>query len=154
MNIISKTPSQTAVTMTELVLPNDTNLLGNLLGGRLMHWIDIAGALAATRHANKTVATVSVDSLTFKHPVRMGEMVILNAKVVYVGTSSIHTKVEVLSENLSTGARQVTNTANLIFVALDEHARPTPAPALRPETTEEINAYIKVCDRLGVKHEH
>lgn len=142
--IIAKTPSQTCVTMTELVLPNDTNLLGNLLGGTLMHWIDIAGALAATRHANKTVATVSVDSLLFKHPVRMGEMVILNAKVVYVGRTSIHTRVEVLAENLFTGERMVTNTAKLVFVALDEDAKPTPAPPFMPETDEEIALYNKI----------
>ena len=68
--------------MTELVLPNDTNLLGNLLGGRLMQWIDIAGAMAASRHAERIVATVALDSLDFRHPVRMGELVILKAKIM------------------------------------------------------------------------
>ena len=75
-NLKGKTASQSEIEMTQLVLPNDTNILGNLLGGQLMHWIDIAGALAASRHSNKVVATVALDSLDFRHPVRLGEMVI------------------------------------------------------------------------------
>lgn len=149
MNKLGKTPSETAVTMTELVLPNDTNLLGNLLGGTLMHWMDIACALTATRHANKTVATVSVDKLLFKHPVRMGEMVILNAKVTYVGNTSIHTCVEVFAENLTTGHRMLCNTANLVFVALNDEARPTPVPAFLPETEQEIALYNKIKAKLS-----
>ena len=81
-NIIKKekAPSESMVEMTELILPNDTNILGNLLGGRLMHWIDIVGAMAASRHSNKVVATVALDSLDFRHPVRCGELLNLKAK--------------------------------------------------------------------------
>lgn len=132
-----KSPKESEVNMTELVLPNDTNLLGNLLGGRLMHWIDIAGAMAASRHSNKVVATVSVDNLEFRHPVRMGELVMLNAKLTWVGKSSMEVLVKVYGENLKTGAVILTNTAYLTFVALDDTGRPTPAPALYPETEEE-----------------
>ncbi len=136
-----KTPEQTKVVMTELVLPNDVNLLKNLKGGRLMHLIDIAAAMAATRHAEKVVATVSVDSLSFKHPIRLGEMVELTAKLVYTGTTSMHVKVTVIGENLYTGARIITNEANLVFVALDENEAPTKVPALFPQTEEEIENY-------------
>lgn len=136
-----KTPEQTKIVMTELVLPNDVNLLKNLKGGRLMHLIDIAAAMAATRHAEKVVATVSVDSLSFKHPIRLGEMVELTAKLVYVGTTSMHVKVNVIGENLYTGARIVTNEANLVFVALDENEAPTKVPPLLPESEEEIENY-------------
>ena len=114
----------------ELVLPNDVNLLDNLKGGQLMHWIDIAAALAASKHSNCTVATVSVDKLDFKHPIRRGEMVKLHAELTEVGNTSMHIQVEVVAENLKTGAQMVTNEAHLVFVALDEQARPTRVPRL------------------------
>ncbi|WP_058485733.1 acyl-CoA thioesterase [Defluviitalea phaphyphila] len=136
-----KTPKESAVEMTELVIPNDTNVLGNLLGGRIMHWIDIAGAMAASRHSNKTVATVYVDSLDFKHPVRMGELVMLKAKLTWVGRTSMEVKVKVYAENLKTGAVILTNQAYLTFVALDDNGKPTPVPPLIPETEEEKKEY-------------
>ena len=97
----AKTPKDSQVEMTELVLPNDTNLLGNLLGGRLMHWIDIAGAMAAQRHCNRIAATAAIDSVDFKHPVHVGEMVILKAKVTWVGRTSMEVAVEGLFRELS-----------------------------------------------------
>lgn len=136
-----KTPEETKIIMSELVLPNDVNLLKNLKGGRLMHLIDIAAAMAATRHAERVVATVSVDSLTFKHPIRMGEMVELTAKLIYSGKTSMHVKVDVIGENLYTGSRIMTNEAYLVFVALDENERPSPVPPLLPQTEEEKRAY-------------
>lgn len=138
-----KTPEETKVTMTELVLPTDVNLLKNLKGGRLMHLIDIAAAMAATRHAGKVVATVSVENLTFKHPIRLGEMVELSAKIVYVGRTSMHVNVTVIGENLYTGARIVTNEAKLVFVALDENQRPTDVPPLLVQSDEEKKAYLE-----------
>lgn len=143
MNIEGKTPSETEVTMTELVLPNDTNLLGNLLGGRLMHWIDIAGAMAASRHARSVVATASVDSLDFRHPARMGEMVTLKAKLTWVGNTSMEVLVKAFSENLKTGTVILTNQAFITFVALDESGKPTKVPVLYPETDEEKSLF---CD--------
>lgn len=102
-NFVGKPPRLSQVEMTELVLPNDTNLLGNLLGGRLMHWIDIAGAMAASRHSNRIVATVALDSLDFRHPARMGELVMLKAKLTWVGRTSMEVKVSAYAENLKTG---------------------------------------------------
>lgn len=132
-----KTPSQSVVEMTELVLPNDTNILGNLLGGRLMHWIDVAGAMAASRHSNKVVATVALDSLDFRHPSRMGELVILKAKLTWVGKTSMEVTVHAYTENIKTGDIILTNKAFITFVALDENGKPSVVPALSPETDEE-----------------
>lgn len=132
-----KTPSASAVEMTELVLPNDTNLLGNLLGGRMMHWMDIAGAMAAFRHSNRAVATIAVDCLDFKHPIHVGEIVTLKAKLIWVGRTSMEVVIRALGENPMTGKTLLTNTAYFTFVALDENGKPTPVPALTPETAEE-----------------
>jgi len=142
-----KTPKETEIYMTELVLPNDTNLLGNLLGGRLMHWVDIAGALAATRHARNVVATIQVDDLDFKHPIRQGEMVQLHGKITWVGKSSIEVKIYVYSENLRTGNKVLTNEAYLVFVALDENQNPTQVPELILETEEEKLEYERAKQR-------
>lgn len=133
----AKTPKESKVEMTELVLPNDANLLGNLLGGRLMHWVDVAGAMAAQRHCNRLTVTASIDSVDFKHPVHLGEMVILKAKVTWVGRTSMEVAVEVFSEDYMTGEIKFTNKAYLTFVAINENCRPTPVPELIPETEEE-----------------
>ena len=136
-NLKGKTASQSEIEMTQLVLPNDTNILGNLLGGQLMHWIDIAGALAASRHSNKVVATVALDSLDFRHPIRLGEMVILKARLTWVGRTSMEVSVEVYAENMKTGNAILTNKAFISFVALDDDGKPTEVPPLILETEEE-----------------
>jgi acyl-CoA hydrolase len=138
-----KRPADSQVEMTELVLPNDTNLLGNLLGGRVMHWIDIAGALAASRHSNRIVATVAIDSLDFRHPVRVGERVILKARLTWAGRTSMEVTVKVYAENMKTGNTIMTNKAFLTFVALDDEGKPTEVPPLYPETEEEKKDYIE-----------
>ncbi|KNZ70391.1 thioesterase superfamily protein [Thermincola ferriacetica] len=135
-----KPPRASEVQTTELVLPNDTNLLGNLLGGRLMHWMDLAGAMAASRHANSIVATVAVDSLDFRHPVRQGEMVVLKAKLTWVGNTSMEVIVRAYAENTISGNVILTNEAYFTFVALDENGRPKKVPPLVPETEEEMKA--------------
>ena len=122
--------SESVIDMVELVLPNDVNLLNNLKGGTLMHWIDIAAALTASKHSNHVVATVAMDSLDFKHPVKLGEMVRLVATMVSVGNTSMKIKVEVWAENLQTGSVIMTNEANLVFVALDDNGRPVRVPRL------------------------
>ncbi len=144
---LKKTVSESEVTMTELVLPNDTNLLGNLLGGKLMHWIDIAGAMAAMRHSRKTVATASVDSLDFKHPVRMGELVTLSAKLTWTGRSSMEVMVKAYAENLQTGATILTNKAFLTFVALDDAGKPTSVPELILASEEEQRLFEEAKQR-------
>lgn len=136
-------PADTEVNMTELVLPNDTNLLGNLLGGRLLHWIDIVGALSATRHARRPVATVSIESVDFRHPARKGEMVMLNARVIWTGRTSIKVYVRVTTENMYTGAVVPTNNAFLTYVAMDEHANPCPVPKILPSTEEDALYFSK-----------
>lgn len=146
-SIKGKTPKESQVEMTELVLPNDTNLLGNLLGGRLMHWIDIAGAMAASRHSNRIVATVAVDSLDFRHPARMGELVILKAKLTWVGKTSMEVTVRAYAENIKSGNVILTNKAYLTFVALDENGKPVEVPPLIPETEEEKKDYAEAEER-------
>jgi acyl-CoA hydrolase len=141
--LVGKTPSDSEVEMTELVLPNDTNLLGNLLGGKLMHWIDIAGGIAASRHSNSNVATVSVDSLDFRHPIRMGENVILKAKLTWVGKTSMEVTVKVYAENVRTNSRKITNKAFLTYVALDDKGTPMPVPMLYPQSDEEKSDYVE-----------
>lgn len=136
-----KSVSDSMIEMTELVLPNDTNLLGNLLGGRLMHWIDIAGALTASRHSNCVVATAALDSLDFRHPVRVGEMVRLKAKITWVGNTSMEVRVDVYCENMKTGATIKSNKAYITFVALDDSGKPTQVPSLCLETDEERKEY-------------
>ncbi|HPZ04440.1 MAG TPA: acyl-CoA thioesterase [Clostridiales bacterium] len=132
-----KTPSESMVEMTELVLPNDTNLLGNLLGGRLMHLIDVAGAMAAQRHSNRVVVTASIDSVDFRNPVKQGRAVILRAKVTWVGRTSMEVAVEVFSEDFLTGEQEFTSKAYLTFVAVDSEGKPVEVCGLRPETEEE-----------------
>ena len=125
------------VEMTQLVLPNDTNQLGNLLGGQLMHWIDLAGAIAAARHSRRVCVTASVDELNFIHPIKQGEVVILRASVNRVFRTSMEVGVKVLSENLLTGKVQHANTAYLTFVSIDDSGQPVASPPLRPEGDEE-----------------
>ncbi len=133
----AKTPDETKVVMTELVLPGMTNLLGNLLGGQLMHWMDVAGALCCMRHSNTQVATLAVDALEFKHPVRLGEMVSIEAKLVWVGRTSMKVKVTASAENLATGAVIVTNVARFTFVALSGDGSKAQVSPLLPQSDEE-----------------
>ena len=144
-----KSPRESMVEMTELVLPNDTNMLGNLLGGKLMHLVDIAGAIAAQRHCNRIVVTAAIDSVEFKHPVRAGEIVILKAKVTWVGRTSMEVAVEVFSENYLTGERKFTNKAYLTFVAVDDAGRPVEVCGLLVESDEERNEYEAASSRRG-----
>jgi len=132
-----KNVQDSLIEMTELILPNDTNLLGNLLGGRLMHWIDVAGALSASRHSNCVVATAALDSLDFSHPVRVGEMVRLKARITWVGNTSMEVRVDVFCENLKTGAVIQSNRAYITFVALDDSGKPVQVPALYLNNDDE-----------------
>ena len=132
-----KTPEETKVITSELVLPGMTNLLGNLLGGKMMNSMDITGALCCMRHSNMQVATVAVEAIDFKHPVRLGEMVSVTAKLVWVGRTSMKVKITATAENLSTGAVIVTNVARFTFVALDKDGRKAQVPPLLPQTDEE-----------------
>ena len=132
-----KTRGQSISVMTELVLPNDGNLLGNLLGGKLLHWIDIAGALAASRHSGGIVATIHMDPVEFKHPIRVGNIVVLTSYVTWTGRTSIETIVETFSEDALTGEKQFVNKVYVVFVALDKNGAKRITPRLIPVTEEE-----------------
>lgn len=132
-----KHPRESAVEMTELVLPNDTNLLGNLLGGKLMHWMDIAAGMAAARHSNHVVVTAAVDNLVFHHPIQLGELVNLKAVVTWTGRTSMELLVKVYAENTETGLIKLANEAFFTFVALDKNSKSCSVPELVPQTDDE-----------------
>jgi len=133
--------------MTELVLPNDSNALGAMLGGRLMHLVDMAAALAGHRHARSYLVTASVDHLDFLHPAKMGQFVVLKSSVNRVWNTSMEIGVKVFSEDILSSERLHTCSAYLTFVALDEHGRRKPIPPVIPETPDEIRRYEKAGDR-------
>jgi acyl-CoA hydrolase len=133
--------------MIELVLPQDANLLGNILGGRVMHLIDIAGAVAALRHCHRQVVTASVDHLDFHNPIRLGELVVLEAQVNRAFHTSVEVGVEVFSENYSKEERKHTTTAFLTFVAIDESGNPCPVPPVILKTPEERRRYREAGER-------
>lgn len=140
--------------MTELVLPNDTNQLGNLLGGRLMHWMDIAAAIAAQRHSNRVCVTASVDQLSFHQPIKLGEVVILRASVNRAFTTSMEIGVQVQTENLLTGERKTANTAYLTFVALANDGLPSGVPPVVPQSSEEKRRYDDALRRRELRLQH
>lgn len=134
---VGKPVSESSVEMTEIVLPNDANVLGNILGGKVMHLIDIACAIAAHRHCRKPVVTVSMDYLDFKHPIKVGELIIIKSAVNRVFKSSMECGAKVFSENLETGEQKHTSTAYLTFVALDKNRKPVHVDPVLPETEDE-----------------
>jgi len=123
--------------MVELVLPNDTNTHGTLLGGRVMHWIDMAAALSAMRYTGQPVVTASVDELHFLAPVELGETAVLRAEVTQAWHSSVEVHVQVHAEDMMHGTQRPTTAAYLTFVALDEAGRPAPVPVIRLRTARE-----------------
>ncbi len=137
--------------MLEVVLPNDANLLGNILGGRVMHLIDIAAAIAAHRHSRSYVVTASVDYLDFRNPIRVGELIILKSNVNRVFHSSMEVGVKVFSENVLTGERKHTSSAYVTFVAVDEEGKPRPAPPLILETAADRRRYREAGRRRRIR---
>ncbi|MBI3364711.1 MAG: acyl-CoA thioesterase [Ignavibacteriae bacterium] len=135
------------VEMTQLVLPNDTNQLGNLLGGRLMEWMDIAAAVSAQRHSNRICVTAGVDDLVFHQPIRLGEVVTLCALVNRAFGTSMEVGVHVVAENQLTSDRRTANTAYFTFVAVDDHALPVEVPAIIPNTPVEKRRYKEALER-------
>lgn len=123
--------------MTEIVMPNDTNPHGSVSGGRVMHLIDVCGAVAAVRHARRAVVTAAVDDLVFHAPVPLGHILLLDAQVTFAGDTSMEVRVLVRGENPLTGEKRHTTTAYLTFVGLDEGGNPARIPELVPETDEE-----------------
>lgn len=133
----SKKAMQSLVIMTELVLPNDTNVFGNLMGGRLMYWMDIAAAMAAQKHCNAPVVTASVDNISFENPIKLGNVVHIEAKVTRSFNSSMEVHMNVWGEDLTQQYKYKSNEAYYTFVALDPNRKPRPVPQLIAETEDE-----------------
>ena len=131
----------------ELALPNDANGLGNVLGGKVMHLVDLAGAMAAMRHARRPVVTLSVDRLQFLQPVHIGDLMVLRSSVNRVFRTSMEVGVKVTTEKLMTGERRHTCSAYLTFVALDENRKPVEVVPVIPETEEEKRRYREAGER-------
>jgi acyl-CoA hydrolase len=132
-----KKPSQSVTINTEVVLPNDTNHVGNLFGGKLMQWVDITAAIAAQRHCGRVVVTAAINSVSFDNPIKQNSIVTLEAKVTRAFSSSMEIYVDVWVENPVTGEKTKCNEAILTFVAIDQNGSPLPVPPLEPETELE-----------------
>jgi len=132
-----KKAKETEIIMTELVLPNDTNIFGNLMGGRLMYWMDIAAALSAAKHCNAPVVTASVDNISFESPIKLGNVVHIEARMSRAFTTSMEIHLKVWGEDLTQQYRYKSNEAYYTFVALDPNRKPRQVPPLIPETEEE-----------------
>jgi acyl-CoA hydrolase len=146
-----KSVSASTSEIVEIVLPNDANLLGNMLGGRVMHLIDIAGALAANRHSNSHVVTASVDYLDFRFPIHVGEWIVLKSSVNRVFHTSMEVGVKVFAENILTGERRHTSTAYVTFVALDTNQQPRTVPLLIVKTADERRRYREAGERRRIR---
>lgn len=143
----NKKVSDSIITMTELVLPNHTNQLGNLLGGQLMHWIDICAALSAAKHNQRICVTASVDRIDFHHPIKLGDAVTLVASVNRVFNTSMEMGVKVYAEAFREGKRIHSNTAYLTFVCVEADGKPVKAIEVIPETEDEIRRYEEAMQR-------
>lgn len=141
--------------MVQVVLPNDANPLGFILGGTVMHLIDIAGAIACHRHTRSLLVTAAVDGLQFLHPIKVGDLIILKARVTAAWTTSLEAEVEVFSEEILTGVRLLTSRAYLTFVAIDRDGQRLPVPPLILETEEDrrraAEAEIRRAERLKAR---
>src|SRR6476619_1771043 len=133
----AKKPSESETEMVQVVLPNDANPLGYILGGTVMHLIDMAGAIACHRHTRTLLVTAAVDGLQFLHPIKVGDLIILKARVTAAWSTSLEVEVEVFSEETLTGLRRLTSRAYLTFVSIDREGRRLPIPGLVLDTDEE-----------------
>lgn len=137
----NKKPKDSLVVMTELVLPNDTNVFGNLMGGRLMYWMDIAAALSALKHCASPTVTASVDNISFENPIKLGNAVHIEANVSRAFNSSMEVHIKVWGEDAIMQYRYKSNEAYYTFVALDPNGKPKPVPEVTPESEEEKRLY-------------
>ena len=151
-----KHSADSATEMVQVVLPNDANPLGFILGGSVMHLIDIAGAIAAHRHTRSLLVTAAVDGLQFLHPIKVGDLIILQSRVTATWTTSLEVEVEVFSEEILSGLRRMTSRAFLTFVAVDQEGQRHPIPSLLLESDDErrkaAEAEVRRSERLKAKH--
>ncbi len=146
-----KAAKESFVVMNELVLPNDTNVFGNLMGGRLMYWMDIAAGIAASRHCNAPCMTASVDNLSFKNPIKLGNVVNIEAKVTRAFNTSMEIHIRVWGEDSLHQYRYESNEAYFTFVALDPNRKPRPVPPVIAETEDEKKLYEGALRRRQVR---
>ena len=146
-----KTPTESHTLMTEIVLPNDTNVFGSLMGGRLMYWMDIAAAISAQRHCNSPVVTASVDNISFENPIKLGNTVHIEARVTRAFSTSMEIHLRVWGEDHTQQFRYKSNEAYYTFVALDPHRKPKLVPQLRPETEDEQKLFDSALRRRQIR---
>lgn len=142
---------ESAVIMTEMVLPNDTNTLNNLMGGKLMHWMDIVSAIAAQKHSNSMVVTASVDNVSFRKPIQLGNVVTLKAQVTRAFNSSMEVHIEVSAEDIPSGKKFESNRAFFTFVAVSESGDPRAVPEVIAETVEEQELFESALRRRQLR---
>ena len=147
----SKKAAESRIIMTELVLPNDTNLFGNLMGGRLMYWMDIAAALAGSKHCNAPVVTASVDNISFTNPIKLGNVVHIEAKVTRAFNTSMEVHMNVWGEDIILQNRYKSNEAYYTFVSIDLDGKPRKVPQLEPESTDEQDLYESALRRRQLR---
>lgn len=147
----SKSPKISFTIMNELVLPNDTNTLNNLMGGRLLHWMDIAAAISAQKHCNNIVVTASVDNVSFQHPIKLGDVITIEAQVTRAFTTSVEVRLSVWAENIPSGSRVKSNEAFYTFVAIDADGKTIPVPGIKPESEEEQKLFDGALRRRQVR---
>lgn len=148
-----KTVSASRARMNEMVMPNDTNPLGNLMGGRLMQWMDVCSAISAQRHCNRNVVTVAADSIEFKNAIKLGELVVIEGEVTRTFNSSMEIAMEAWSENLRTGERRLCTTSFYTFVAVDAEGQTVSVPEIIPETDFEKERYAQAQKRRELRLE-
>jgi acyl-CoA hydrolase len=149
--MVVKKPSESLTVMTEIVLPNDTNVFGNLMGGRLMYWMDIAAAIAAQKHCNAPVVTASVDNISFENPIKIGNTVHIEAMVSRAFTTSMEVHLKVWGEDFQHQYKYKSNEAYYTFVALDPNRKPRSVPQLNPESEEEKRLFEGALRRRQVR---
>jgi acyl-CoA hydrolase len=153
-DLAGKPVSASRTEMTEVVLPQDANVFGNILGGRVMHLVDIAAAITAHRHCRSMAVTASVDHIDFRNPIRVGEVIMLKASLNRAFHTSMEIGVKVFSEDILTGERKHTTSAYVTFVALDENYRPKPVPAVICKTPEDRRRYREALVRRKYRLAH
>lgn len=147
----ARKPDESFVIMNEIVLPNDTNTFGNLMGGRLMYWMDIAGAMVATQHSNSPCMTASVDNISFKNPVKLGNVVHIEAKITRAFNTSMEIRIQVWGQDNLHQYKYESNEAYFTFVALDPNNNPRKVPQVIPETEEEKAQYAGALRRRQLR---
>ena len=144
-------PRESEAVMSELMMPQHANIMGNVFGGVLLSLVDRAAAVAAIRHARRPCVTVSVDKVNFREPIRVGELVTALARVNFTGHSSMEIGVKVIADNVLTGEKRHTNSCYLTYVALDDKGHPTEVPPVVPETPDEKRRYDRAAKRRATR---